>query len=172
MTTGDPPADEGTERAPALSELDDDALLDALRGVFGHYEPPPRGSVEMAKAAFGLQSLDAELAQLVSDSGLPFAQPTVRSGTAARLAVFDATGLSVEIEIEPTAQPGSFRLIGQLIPAGPAHIQVRRPEGAPVLIDADDRGRFALDHLDGGPLSLLCEREGNPPTATEWISVG
>lgn len=172
MSTEDPPADEGTEPALALSELDDDALLNVLQQVVGHYEPPPRGSAEMAKAIYGLRSADAELARLVSDSDLVTAQPALRSGTSSRLAVFDAADLSVEIEIEPGAQAGSFRLVGQLIPAGAARIQVRQRQADSVSVDADDRGRFTVERLTGGPLSLLCERDGMPATATEWISVG
>lgn len=171
MTTDGSPAGEGTEPAFALSELGDDALQDALREMLGRYEPPPRGSAEMAKALYGLRSADAELARLVSDSGRATAQSVLRSGTTSRLAVFDATGLSVEIEIEPGAQAGMFRLVGQLIPAGAARITVRQQQGGPVLIDADDRGRFAVDRVVNGPLSLLCERDGRPTTATEWISV-
>jgi hypothetical protein len=172
MTTDGPPADQGTERVLALSELDDDALLGALRDVIEYYEPPPRRSVDMAKAAFGLRSVDAEVARLVSDSGLAGAPSGLRSGASSRLVVFDGADLGVEIEIEPGAQAGVFRLVGQLIPGGAARIQVRQSEDEPVLVDADDRGRFAVERLVGGPLSLLCDRDGRPATATEWISVG
>ena len=61
--------------------------------------------MELAKSSYDLRAVDAELAVLTSDSGLVTAQSAVRSGTAPRLAVFDAADLSVEIEIEPGARP-------------------------------------------------------------------
>jgi hypothetical protein len=114
---------------------------------------------------------DAELAALTSDSGLATAQSVVRSGTASRLAVFDAADLSVEIEIEPGARAGSWRLTGQLTPAAPARIQVRQ-RAEPIWMDADDLGRFAVDDLSGGPLSLICIRDGMQDAVTEWIAIG
>lgn len=174
MSTDDPSAREGDEPAIALGGLDDEGLLAALRGMLGRYEPPPDWSVELAKSSYDLRAVDAELAVLTSDSGLVTAQSAVRSGAAPRLAVFDAAGLSVEIEIEiePGARAGSWRLIGQLIPPAPARIQVRRQRAEPVWVDADDRGRFTADHLPGGPLSLMCIRDGRPGAVTEWIGIG
>jgi hypothetical protein len=168
----DPSARAGDEPAIALGGLDDEGLLAALRGMLGRHEPPPDWSVELAKSSYDLRAVDAELAVLSSDSGLVTAQSAVRSGTAPRLAVFDAADLSVEIEIEPGARTGSWRLIGQLIPPAPARIQVRRQRAEPVWIEADDRGRFTADHLPGGPLSLLCIRDGRPGAVTEWIGIG
>jgi hypothetical protein len=142
MTTDDPPAGDAAEPTLALSKLDDDALLDALRVALGQHDPPPRRSVEMAKAAFGMRSLDAELARLVSDSDLVTGQPALRSGrTSSRVVVFDAADLSVEVEIEPGAQAGSFRLVGLLTPGGIARIGVRQRQGDPVVVETDERGR-------------------------------
>jgi hypothetical protein len=171
MSTDHPPSHENGEPAIELGELDDDGLLAALRQLLGQYESPPDWSVELAKASYDLRAVDAELAVLTSDSGLATAQSVTRSRLVPRLAVFDAAGLSVQIEIEPGARAGQWRLIGQLIPAARARIQVRQQRADPVWVDADQLGRFAADLLDG-PLSLICIREGMQPTATEWIAVG
>ena len=106
MSTDDPSARAGDDPAIALGGLDDEALLAALRGMLGRYEPPPDWSAELAKGSYDLRAVDAELAVLTSDSGLATAQSGVRSGAASRLAVFDAADLSVEIEIEPGARAG------------------------------------------------------------------
>lgn len=171
MSTDEPSAPEDGEPAIELGRLDDEGLLAALRQMFDQYESPPSWSVELAKSSYDLRALDAELAVLTSDSGLATAQSVVRSRTAPRLAVFDAGDLSVQIEIEPGARAGWWRLIGQLIPAGPARIQVRQQGAEPVWVDADDLGRFAVDHLPGGPLSLICTRDGMRATVTEWIAI-
>ena len=173
MPADDLPAGPGGEEpAIALGELDDEGLLVALREVIGHDEPVPDVSVDLAKSSYGLREADAELAALVSDSGTAATSSTVRSGAVSRLAVFEAGDLSVEIEIEGAARVGSWRLTGQLIPAAPARIQVRRQRAEPAWVDADDRGRFAVDHLPAGPLSLICLRHVLPAAATEWIVVG
>lgn len=172
MSTDDPAARESDKPAAALGALDDDELLAALRQMLGRDEPPPGWSAELAKASYDLRAVDAELAVLTSDSGLSSAPAAVRSAAAPRLAVFDADGLSVEIEVEPGARAGSWRLVGQLTPAAAARIQVRQQRAEPAWIDADDRGRFTADQLAAGPLSLVCLRDGRPAAVTEWIAIG
>lgn len=176
MSTGDFSANEDEEPAVVLGELDDEGLLAALREVIGPDEPPPAWSAELAKASFGLREADTELASLVSDSERGAdrgSEPVLRSRGTSRLAVFDAGDLSVEIEIEPGARADSWRLTGQLIPAAPARILLRRAPGQVAQeVDADSRGRFAIEHLAGGPLSLLCRRDTGPAAVTEWIAIG
>jgi hypothetical protein len=172
MSTDDRSFREGADPATALGRLDDEGLLAALGEVLGHGGPPPDWSVELAKSSYGLRAVDAELAALTSDSGLATAASGVRSGTAPRLVVFDTGDLSLEIEIEPSTRAGSWRLVGQLIPASSARIQIRQQRTEPVWVDADDLGRFAADHLPGGSLSLICVRDGMPDAVTEWIVIG
>lgn len=170
---GGPAADDQeqafADAARALGELDDQELIARLAELLEDAEAPS-WSAELAKASYGLRAVDAELATLSSDSGLT-AGSGMRATAAPRLAVFEAAGLSVEIEIEPAARSGLWRLVGQLTPAGPARIGIRRHDGAVSWTDADDRGRFSADQLPGGPLSLRCERPGQPAAATEWISI-
>jgi hypothetical protein len=171
---GGPAADDQeqafADAARALGELDDQELIARLAELLEDAEAPS-WSAELAKASYGLRAVDAELATLSSDSGLT-AGSGMRAAAAPRLAVFEAAGLSVEIEIEPAARSGLWRLVGQLTPAGPARIGIRRHDDAVSWTDADDRGRFSADQLPGGPLSLRCERPGQPAAATEWIWIG
>jgi hypothetical protein len=171
---GGPAADDQeqafADAARALGELDDQELIARLAELLEDAEAPS-WSAELAKASYGLRAVDAELAALSSDSGLT-AGSGMRAVAAPRLAVFESAGLSVEIEIEPAARSGLWRLVGQLTPAGPARIGIRRHDGAVSWTDADDRGRFSADQLPGGPLSLRCERPGQPAAATEWIWIG
>lgn len=171
---GGPAADDQeqafADAARALGELDDQELIARLAELLQDAETPS-WSAELAKASYGLRAVDAELAALSSDSGLT-AGAGMRAAAAPRLAVFEATGLSVEIEIEPAARSGLWRLVGQLTPVGPARIGIRRQDDAVSWADADDRGRFSADQLPGGPLSLRCERPGQPAAATEWIWIG
>jgi len=164
------------DRPPAeperLAELDDEHLLAALGEVLRTSEPPPSWSMDLAKGSYDLLAIDAELAVLTSDSWLAATQSAIRSAAAPRLTVFDTGDLSVEILIEPAARAGSWRLIGQLTPPAPARIGVRRQRAEPVWTDADGLGRFAVDDIPGGPLSLICAREGVRPAVTQWIAIG
>ncbi len=181
MSTDDFSADQDEEPAVAFGDLDDERLLAALREVIGRDDPPPAWSAELAKGIFGFREPEAELAALVSDSERGAAQglqgprglrPVLRSAGPSRLAVFEAASLGVEVEIEPGARAGSWRLTGQLIPATPARILLRRAPGEPSgQVDADSRGRFAVEHLPGGPLSLLCRPAAGSAAVTEWIIV-
>jgi len=173
MSAEDPPAGDGIEAAGHLRGLDDERLLAALRGLLSH-GTAPGWSVDLAKVSYGLLAIDTELAALISDSELDATWPRLRADGGPRLVVFEAPALSVEIEIEPGRRAELWQLIGQLIPAGQARIQLRRapPEGEPAWVDADERGRFAVDNLVSGPLSLFCVRQGQPAAATAWITIG
>jgi hypothetical protein len=173
MSTQDPPADDNLEAASRLAGLGDEELLAALSEMLGQRQAPPRWSVDLARESYGLRAIDAELAALTSDSELETTGSRLRAGSGPRLVAFDAAALSVEIEIEPGSRAGRWRLIGQLIPAGPARILLRRASpAAPAWDAADERGRFAVDDLAGGPLSLLCVRQGEQAVATAWITIG
>jgi hypothetical protein len=178
MSPNDPPPGYGEQPESArggqgrLGEFDDDQLLAALGKVLRTSEPAPNWSVELAKASYDLLTADAELALLTSDSGLATAQSALRSAAPPRLTVFDAQDLSVEIVIEPGARVGTWRLIGQLTPAASARIQVRQPRAEPFWVDADNLGRFAVDQLQDGPVSLICIRAGLRSAVTQWIAIG
>lgn len=173
-----PAAGEGDQPEPRrggagrLADLDDEQLLAAVVEVLRTSQPPPAWSAELAKASFDLRAVDAELAVITEDSGLASAQSALRSAVAPRLTVFETPDLSVEIQIEPGARTGSWRLIGQLTPAAPARVQVRQPGGQPFWVDADELGRFAVDQLRDGPLSLMCTRPGLRYAVTQWITIG
>jgi hypothetical protein len=159
-----------------LSDLDDDQLLAALRAALGAFDPPPSWCVELAKDSFALRTIDAELATLTEDSELVgmalIRSADVRSGSAPRFAVFDADSLSVEIEVSSGSRAGSWQLVGQLMPPAAADVEVRRPANDYTRVTSDDLGRFVVDQLPAGPLSLAIEVEGSHPVVTEWITVG
>jgi hypothetical protein len=173
MSAEDPPAGDSTEAADHLRGLDDQGLLTALQEMLGQHGTAPGWSVQLAKGSYGLRAIDTELAALTSDSELDTTRSRLRADGGPRLVVFDAAALSVEVEIEPANRAERWQLIGQLIPAGPARIQLRRaPQAEPSWVDADERGRFAAGDLVSGPLSLICVRQGQPAAATAWITIG
>lgn len=153
-----------------LSDLDDEELLAALREVITEAGPPPQWSIDLAKDSFAMRMADAELAALMDDSELVGAAPGTR-GDAPRLAVFDCDAMSVEVELSPGLRTGSWQLLGQLLPPAAARVRVRRKDGDRSWVTADELGRFMIDQVPAGPLSLVIEIEGRRPIITDWISV-
>ncbi|HWF40672.1 MAG TPA: hypothetical protein VN683_01195 [Acidothermaceae bacterium] len=150
-----------------MSEPSTDPMFATLRNVIDHADPVPQAVVEAARAAYTWRTIDAELAELTADSAM--ASAGVRSTSAPRLLTFEGTGLEVEVEV---AQTGSTRhLSGQLVPMGPAQITVRWSDGTRETT-ADDLGRFAVDRVPAGSVSLAILRTGaDQPIVTSWISI-
>jgi hypothetical protein len=155
-----------------MAEQPIDPLLAELRGVTEAADPVPGSVVAMAKASFSWRTIDAELAELVADSAA-FADAaltdTTRAPAAARLLTFEAAGRTVEVEV---AETGTTRhLVGQLIPMERASITVRWPDGS-CVIESDELGRFSVDDLPAGPISMTVRRAAaDIPVATSWVVI-
>jgi hypothetical protein len=153
---------------------EDDVLMARLRDLLAATDgPPPAEFVAMAKQMFGLRSVDAELAALVADSAADStltSRRAVRGGAEARLLTFESAGLAVEIEVSGAGR--SRRVLGQLVPPGPGTVEARQPAlPAPRAAEVDERGRFTLDDLRPGPLSLTCRRDGAAAVSTSWVDI-
>jgi hypothetical protein len=168
---GPPDTDEGDSHI-RLSDVDDEHLLAAFRKVREAADSPlPQSYVDLAKGSFALRTVHAELATLIEDSELAGTASVTRGK--GRLAVFDSRHLSVEVVVSPRPRTGSWQLLGQITPAKAARVRVRRQQQAKqASVTADDLGRFMLDQLTSGPLSLSIEVNGEPPVSTEWMVIG
>ena len=163
----------GESTASGADSSDEDELFRRLADMLAADLEPPATVTELAKQTFGLRTVDAELAALTADSWVEGTAAAVRRSTPAsapRLLSFTAGDLLVEVEIT-TAGPG-HRLLGELVPAVPATVEVRQPQGAgPRRVETDEDGRFLIDGLRTGPFSLTCRRPGHPPVTTEWTRI-
>jgi hypothetical protein len=155
--------------AEALGEAEDAALLDELRDA-GRLDAPSAEMIAAAKSSFVWRTLDAELAELVYDSVLEeSALAGVRSSQPPQLLTFEAPALTIEIEAAATGS--RRRLVGQLVPPQPGHVEVRHTGGT-VTVDADEMGRFTADDLTPGPVSLRCYGIGESVgVTTDWVLV-
>jgi hypothetical protein len=80
----------------------------------------------------------------------------------ARVLVFTASSLSLELEVMPG------RVVGQIVPPGPGEIWVEAADGVTFHVEADDIGFFDLPGLPRGPVRLRCDT----PTGrlvTDWV---
>jgi hypothetical protein len=150
-----------------MSEPNTDPMFATLRNVIDRADPVPQAVVEAARAAYTWRTIDAELAELTADSAM--ATAGVRSTSAPRLLTFEGAGVEVEVEV---AQTGSTRhLSGQLVPMGSAQITIRWSSGSQETT-ADELGRFAIDRVPAGSVSLAILRTGaQQPIVTSWISI-
>jgi hypothetical protein len=140
--------------------MSDDALFNELKAALPP-DPVPAAVVAAARAGFAWRTVDEELAELLSDSA-DLALTGIRGSSDRRLA-FEAPQLVIEFVLVPG--PRGSRLEGQLAPPGPARIEVWHG-GSASEIDADDHGRFVLDGVRTGPLSLRVLRGDDTPVRT------
>ncbi|HET6751815.1 MAG TPA: hypothetical protein VFL71_21420 [Actinomycetes bacterium] len=158
-----------TNETPDLVGPGDEALLEELRGAAHRFDPPPPAVLEAARASLTWRTIDAELAALEFDSAVDQAAAAVRSGEGPRLLTFSAPGLNIEVEVSPLGP--RRQLVGQLVPAQAARIDVRHAGGV-TTVQADQLGRFGVDAVSAGPVSLRCHLATvppSPPVVTEWI---
>jgi hypothetical protein len=174
MTDGDSSGFDGLdlEGVPFRESVGEhEKVLSQLRDA-GRLDPVPSDAVAAARSIFAWRTMDAELAELTYDSVLDDrALAGIRSAEPPpRLLTFESPALTVEVE---TAASGSRRrLVGQLVPSQGARLEVRHSEGTTTAI-VDDLGRFAVDDLPPGPLSLHVQGSGETAVAvtTDWILV-
>jgi hypothetical protein len=161
------------------SQVLDLELDDELRRIAARFDPVPDALIHAAEAAFAWRGVDAELAELAFDS---FADreslALVRGGGEPRMLTFHAADLTIELEVLPAAAEhtptagAEHRLMGQLLPPGPARVEVRHPHGV-LAVEADELGRFAAEQVSTGPISLRCLQAGagTAPVVTEWVPI-
>ena len=152
----------------------DERLMVELRSFFADVDPVPSLVLETAKASLGWRRLDADLAELLSDSALEEqAFALARSGEApARSVTFSSGELTIDIEVHVDDQGRT--LLGQLSPPAPATVEVHPMVQTPVSTEADRMGRFRirLPAADTIRLRILdADERGGAPVETSWITI-
>jgi hypothetical protein len=152
-------------------EPDDTELEEELRQVAARIEPVPPRLLAAAVDAFTWRTIDADLAELVFDSLTDQDETAlVRGSQHDRLLSFRASGLDIEVEVA-TAGPARS-LIGQLVPAQRATVDIRHRDGM-LTLQADELGRFSAELLPVGPVSLRCALAAGsgPAVVTDWVPI-
>jgi hypothetical protein len=170
--------DPGEVAGPDDAGPEDLVLEEELRALAARFEPVPDRLVQAAVDAYAWRTVDADLAELVFDSLADSQEAAlVRGGEGERLLSFQASSLTIEIEV--TAAGAARRLIGQLVPPQRADVEIRRQDEV-VTIATDELGRFIADSLPAGPVSLRCVPAAGapgaagqikPPVVTDWVPI-
>ena len=136
-----------------------DPLLDELRDMFAGDDPVPPLVTEMAKASLGWRRLDADLAELLTDSSLESESFALARGVGATLrsVSFSAGRLTIDVEIH--GEGADRTMLGQLSPPTHASIEVQTPdEGEPALEverrPLRNRGQIERRSVSAGQLFL------------------
>jgi hypothetical protein len=147
-------------------EWNDDELFEALRDALASSDEVPRAFVEAGKAAFGWQTIDAELAALTYDSAWDALAPVlVRSESATlRSLTFASDGWTIEIELTPDG------VLGQLDPPEAGIVSARDDGGEIASAEIDDLGFFALRPVPTFPYRLVCSLQSGITILTGWIT--
>jgi hypothetical protein len=153
-------------------ELDETELEQQLRRVAERVDPVPDAVLRAAADAFTWRTVDAELAELVFDSLVDHDEDALVRGTEeGRLLSFETGHLTIEVEVSGAG--AERRLIGQLVPAQRATIDIRHG-GDATSVHSDELGRFTVTGLRAGPVSLRCGAGGGPGdrvVVTDWVSI-
>jgi hypothetical protein len=142
--------------------IDDDELLERLRGLAAVHDPVPAALFTASRGAFALRTLDDELADLLFDSLLDEALVGIRGGTTRQL-TFGVEDLTIDVDLDTDG------LIGHVSPTGPASVELQTPDSI-LDADVDELGRFFLDQPPSGPFRLRVAVAGKWVT-TEWVNL-
>jgi hypothetical protein len=152
----------------------DEPLMSELRAFFAEVDPVPPLVSDAAKASLGWRRLDADLAELLSDSALEEEPLALARGGAApvRAVTFSSSALTIDLEVHVDDQGRT--LLGQLSPPAPAKLEIQTIAEAPLSAETDHLGRFRVRLPAGGPIRLRVlggEGRAGPPVETSWITV-
>jgi hypothetical protein len=170
---------------------DDDRLLAELGIAIRAADDVPDSFVAAGQAAFAWHNVDADLAQLTSDSARPdsdrpdsdrpdSADPdSIRSDaelTSAglrsdgpaqiRTMTFTSAGITIELDVQPDA------VRGQVVPAQAGTVEVR-PSGGGAGPDypIEDVGWFVIRPLPAAPFRLSVRLADGGSALTSWITL-
>jgi hypothetical protein len=117
--------------------------------------------------AFAWRNMDAELALLTCDStqGSAVAAPTRAEAASIRALTFSSPRLTIELEVAEDS------LLGQVVPAKAAMIEVETRDGAETPALSDEIGCFSVYPIPVGPFRIRCRTADSTDVLTGWITL-
>jgi hypothetical protein len=151
----------------AVTDGRDEELLAELRQAISARRGVPPEFVEAAKNAFMWHNIDAELAQLTYDStrGSGLAAATRSEAASIRALTFTSARLTIELEVTEDS------VLGQIVPAQLATIEVQAQDGPGSVISTDEIGCFSIHPIPAGPFRLRCQAVASTDVLTGWITL-
>jgi hypothetical protein len=147
-----------------MTDLQLEELYEELAGIVAMRDTVPRPVVAAAKASFAWRTIDDELAALVYDSADEAEMMAGVRGGSARQLTFSSSSVTIELEVGATSRG----VVGQLVPPQSAALEVRHSDGS-VYLSTDDLGRFDIERVPDGPVSIRCTPASGRRFATDWV---
>lgn len=148
---------------------DDDVvdLTERLRATDA--DPPPAELLAAARAAYSWRTLDTDLCRPAYDSLLDEALTPVRGELTARLLRFEAGDVTLDLEVNPEGDART--LVGQVTPPQATELTVRHGVSEETSVTSDGLGRFVVDDVRRGPMSVRVALASRSPLHTDWVLV-
>jgi hypothetical protein len=144
----------------------DEELLAALQEALRARRDVPPEFVQAGKNAFAWHNIDAELAELTYDSTRSAHELAVTRAEPAAVRAMTFTSPRLAIELEVTGDS----LLGQVLPAQAATIEVVTGAGVTHVAGADEIGCFSIRPIPRGRFRLRCRAAGLD-VLTAWITL-
>lgn len=144
----------------------DDDMVDLLRRIAHEVDSPPDLVREGALAALSLRRLDAELAQLVSDSAVDAGIAFRAGDEPVRLLSFETAEVSIELQVQEV--DGRMAVRG-LVAGVAGEVRVETPQGSRT-VPVDANGWFQVDDLPPGAFRLQARARDGTAVTTSWVT--
>jgi hypothetical protein len=152
----------------------EEALMTELRAFFAEVDPVPELVNDTAKASLGWRRLDADLAELLSDSALEEESVALARGSAISVRSLTFTAAALMIDVEIHHDDDTPTLLGQLSPPAAATIEVQMIDGRVVSTETDRLGRFRVSLSNRGAIRLRVldrVRRARIAAETSWVTI-
>ncbi|MCB0873607.1 MAG: hypothetical protein H6531_00535 [Actinobacteria bacterium] len=149
----------------------DRRLLDEIGEMLRVADPVPDHVRLAARSAVAWRRMNEGIAELLHDSASDAAEAAmaVRGTQHIRALSFQSSD-GVLLELEITGQPVGHIVIGQIVPESEAIVTVRVGETERTAA-ADALGRFRIDDVPSGPMSVHCQLPDGRTIVTSWTSL-
>ena len=151
---------------------DDDVLQAALARAFDAVESGSSSAEQLARSAVELGRIDAELAELVSDSYIDVASALAVRATGVeegRMLTFAGNGLTLDVDLPTDGETvlGQIEVDGAGDAFADAMVVIESAVG-PTSLPVDEIGRFRAE-LGRGPIRVVAT-VGGRSLVTPWIT--
>jgi hypothetical protein len=147
----------------------DDKLLTQLGAVLRTVDPVPWQVTMAARSAIAWRTIDAELAALLEDSAIDHHLVGTRGSDSGWRALTFESPNGVTIEVEVVLDGGGRTILGQVVPGASTDVTVRLGTRE-VAASSDELGRFRLEDIPAGPISLRIDHPDGP-VETGWVTI-
>jgi hypothetical protein len=154
----------------------DEPLVAELRELFAVADPVPPLVTEVAKASLGWRTLDAELAELLTDSlldegALVGARGGGDEGLPVRSVRFRARANTIDVDVHTDGE--ERLLMGQITPPVTAQVVIQTTSRTIASVESDELGRFRVKLETGGLIRLVINDgpELGTHVVTSWITI-